>query len=335
MDIELICGKGSSTGCETHVGGDIAKTAFRMAEKRYKLYRHDRRTERRKQVPATDFSDVVDFRFIDANSDRNRSLISVVECPNDLHMRCFSFAAVPGLLVFPEAFSEAEQQELCRDALLKYGDSRSHPNHLSKHQSKPRATNRYEPPMRWALLGFSYEWTSKTYCRSNYSHFPVSLKDRVERILRVCCTTPGFACSTVDNYEPQTAIVNYFPVGSMMMAHQDISEDIIEQPLVSISLGCSCVFLMGTSFREDPPYAFWLRSGDVAIFSGPSRLAFHSVPRIMDDCPLYLCSSAKEEHEDKEEDEEEIYWKEQMRHLRININVRQVYSDKCPFLFNI
>lgn len=97
-----------------------------------------------------------------------------------------------------------------------------------------------------------------------------------------------FHCSSPETYEPQTCIVNYYPVGSMMMCHQDISEEVLDQPLVSVSLGCSSIFLMGTESRDDSPYAFLLRSGDVAAFSGPARAAFHSVPRILDDCPDYL-----------------------------------------------
>uniref|UniRef100_A0A0A9ZI75 Alpha-ketoglutarate-dependent dioxygenase alkB n=1 Tax=Lygus hesperus TaxID=30085 RepID=A0A0A9ZI75_LYGHE len=98
----------------------------------------------------------------------------------------------------------------------------------------------------------------------------------------------SFHCTHPSSYEPQTCIVNYYPVGSMMMCHQDISEEVLDQPLVSVSLGCSAIFLMGSTSRDDAPFAFLLKSGDVAAFSGPSRAAFHSVPRVLDDCPDYL-----------------------------------------------
>ncbi|EKF33680.1 alkylated DNA repair protein, putative [Trypanosoma cruzi marinkellei] len=312
-----------------YVGGEnLALTPFRLAEKRYKLYRFDRRAARRQQLPETDFSDVVDFRCPDANTDRNRSLIRRVNTLYDSQLQCFEFVAVPGLLFFPGAICEEEQQAFCRDAILRYGDSSQHPNHLSTHASKPKCTKRYEAPMRWATLGFSYDWTSKTYTREHYSAFPLALKRRIEEILHLCSTTTDLKDVSPSTYEPQTAIVNYFSVGSMMMAHQDVSEESMQHPLISISLGCSCVFLMGTSSRDDAPSAFWLRSGDVAIFSGPSRVAFHSIPRIMDDSPPHLCTISDENNEN------EVYWRTRMRHMRININVRQVYSESCAFLLN-
>ncbi|SCU65930.1 Alkylated DNA repair protein (alkB homolog), putative [Trypanosoma equiperdum] len=313
--------------CQKHAQDDgysqgelLPLTAFRQVEKRYKLYRYDRRTSRRLQVPETDFSDVVDFRNLEANKAANLACISTRECHEDDRLvKCCTFAGVPGMEVFPNFLTDAEQQEFCRAALLEYGDSRRHPNHLSTHASEPRETTRYEPPMRWATVGFSYQWSSKSYCKEKYSHFPRRLRKCVERIARLC--------NVSQPYEPQTSIVNYFPVGAMMMAHQDVSEEVLQQPLISISLGCSCVFLMGTESRDDTPCAFWLRSGDVIVVSGASRTAYHGVPRIMDDCPQYLCPQ-----NETEEEEREFYWREQMRHLRVNINVRQVYPDRCEFL---
>ncbi|ESL06458.1 alkylated DNA repair protein [Trypanosoma rangeli SC58] len=316
-------------------GESLALTPFRREEKRYKLYRLDRRAARRQPVSETDFSDVVDVRRPDANTEHNRSRLRSVQGLGDSQVRCFAFASVPGLLLFPEYIPVEEQQALCRDAVLKYGDSRQHPNHLSTHVSEPKCTTRYEAPMRWATLGFSYDWTTKTYSRGRYSPFPLALRRCIDDILHMCGCIPELSGAGVSTYEPQTAIVNYFSVGSMMMAHQDVSEESMQQPLISISLGCSCVFLMGTASREEAPYAFWLRSGDVAVFSGPARMAFHSIPRIMDDCPTHLCPRS-EEHDDEphgDGDDDDAYWRAQMRHMRININVRQVYSDSCKFIF--
>lgn len=110
------------------------------------------------------------------------------------------------------------------------------------------------------------------------------------------------------NYKPEVAFVNYYPVGNGMFAHQDKSELTYDRPLVSISLGCSCIFLIGDDTRDTKPYAFMLRSGDVICMTGKSRLAFHGVPKIFDDLPRELCDVKN------------------MDKLRININVRQVYE---------
>jgi len=103
-----------------------------------------------------------------------------------------------------------------------------------------------------------------------------------------------------------------------MCAHQDVSEAAMEKPLVSISLGCSSVFLMGTASREDKPFAMFLRSGDVVVFSGKTRDAFHAVPRILDDCPSHFFRNDENENEDEQVPPG----------LRVNINVRQVFDEK-------
>eukprot|EP00758_Cryptobia_borreli_P011452 Tbor_TRINITY_DN5657_c6_g1::TRINITY_DN5657_c6_g1_i1::g.9457::m.9457/K10765/ALKBH1; alkylated DNA repair protein alkB homolog 1 len=91
-----------------------------------------------------------------------------------------------------------------------------------------------------------------------------------------------------ETYEPQAAIINYFPLYTSMCAHQDLSEPSLHRPLVSISLGCSCIFLMGDNNRNNKPFAFIIRSGDMVVFTGPARVAYHGVPRILSDCPEYL-----------------------------------------------
>ena len=76
-----------------------------------------------------------------------------------------------------------------------------------------------------------------------------------------------------------TSIVNvqYVSAGG----HTDHSERNLEAPLVSVSLGQSCVFLLGGRTRETEPTAILLRSGDVVIMSGEARRCYHGVPRIV------------------------------------------------------
>ncbi|GET87388.1 hypothetical protein, conserved [Leishmania tarentolae] len=359
----------------------LSFTSFRMAEKRYKLYKFSRREARRQPPPPeVDLTDVVQFHNQDRNTEEHQRLIHRVIVPprpkrsegasrssadptqQEKEVVCYTFAGVPGLLVFPGVLSEEEQQRWCREAVLEYGDSAQHPNILSTHAKASQSTSCYQPPMRWATLGYSYDWTTKVYHQDCYSTFPSELRKRMCDLVSLVAEVrqDGFCCAYPDVYEPQTAIVNYYPVGSMMMCHQDISEKTLEQPLMSLSLGCSAIFLMGTQSREDAPYAFLLKSGDVAAFTGPSRLAFHSTPRILDDCPVYL-TLPEDELTDSERrryrehtycahptpdgrfspvdktsmtaEEQERYWRLCMRHMRININARQVYRERCPAVF--
>ncbi|HYS49727.1 MAG TPA: alpha-ketoglutarate-dependent dioxygenase AlkB, partial [Xanthobacteraceae bacterium] len=66
-----------------------------------------------------------------------------------------------------------------------------------------------------------------------------------------------------------------------MGLHQDRDEQDFAAPVVSLSLGDSCLFRVGGSSRGDPTRAFRLASGDAVVLGGAARLAFHGVDRIM------------------------------------------------------
>ena len=87
----------------------------------------------------------------------------------------------------------------------------------------------------------------------------------------------------------EAAIVNYYRPGDTMGGHVDDAETDRSLPLVSVSLGCSAVFLVGGATRDVAPTAVWLRSGDACIFTGEARSYYHGVPRILPDtCPSHL-----------------------------------------------
>jgi len=51
-------------------------------------------------------------------------------------------------------------------------------------------------------------------------------------------------------------------------------------PVVSLSIGASCLFRFGnTSGRSRPWTDVQLESGDLFVFGGPARLAYHGVPK--------------------------------------------------------
>lgn len=81
-------------------------------------------------------------------------------------------------------------------------------------------------------------------------------------------------------HEAEACLVNFYDAGARMGLHQDRDEEVFEAPVVSISLGDSCLFRVGTPSRSGPTMSFRLASGDVVILSGASRLAYHGVDRI-------------------------------------------------------
>ncbi|MFI6847821.1 alpha-ketoglutarate-dependent dioxygenase AlkB family protein [Kitasatospora sp. NPDC050467] len=82
-------------------------------------------------------------------------------------------------------------------------------------------------------------------------------------------------------YEPDIAIVNHYPHGAKMGLHQDRDER-TDAPVVSLSLGDTCVFRLGnTETRTRPWTDLELHSGDLLVFGGPSRFAYHGVVRTL------------------------------------------------------
>ena len=66
-----------------------------------------------------------------------------------------------------------------------------------------------------------------------------------------------------------------------MGLHQDRDEQDFSAPVLSLSLGDTCLFRVGGTKRNDPTHSFRLASGDAVVLGGAARLAFHGVDRIM------------------------------------------------------
>ncbi|MFF9038668.1 alpha-ketoglutarate-dependent dioxygenase AlkB family protein [Streptomyces sp. NPDC014892] len=76
------------------------------------------------------------------------------------------------------------------------------------------------------------------------------------------------------------ALVNFYDGDARMGMHRDADEK-SDAPVVSLSLGDSCVFRFGNTRTRTRPYTdVELRSGDLFVFGGPARSAHHGVPRV-------------------------------------------------------
>ena len=83
-----------------------------------------------------------------------------------------------------------------------------------------------------------------------------------------------------------------------MGLHQDRDEQDFAAPVVSLSLGDTCLFRIGGTKRSDPTRTFRLASGDALVLGGEARLAFHGVDRIMPGTSTLLSSYALRASED-------------------------------------
>ncbi len=169
--------------------------------------------------------------------------------------------------------------------------------------------------LRWSCLGYHYDWTTRSYEKNLHSLFPNDL---------------SLLCSNIAKHvglslNPEAAIVNYYPLGTCMSGHVDDAELTMDEPIVSISLGRSAIFLIGTRSKTETPIPILVRSGDAIVMSGESRYCYHGVPYIY---PIDTEELAREDNEDINygsvgNDHDEII-KEYLKKSRINMNVRRV-----------
>ncbi|CCE06551.1 Alkylated DNA repair protein alkB [Bradyrhizobium sp. STM 3843] len=83
-------------------------------------------------------------------------------------------------------------------------------------------------------------------------------------------------------FAPDACLINRYEPGAKMSLHQDRDERNMGAPIVSISLGLPAIFLFGGLKRSDKPQRYRLQHGDVVVWGGPARLAFHGVMPLAD-----------------------------------------------------
>jgi DNA oxidative demethylase len=103
-----------------------------------------------------------------------------------------------------------------------------------------------------------------------------------QRLATAAALTAGYA-----GFKPDACLINRYEPGARLTLHQDRNERDFSAPIVSVSLGLPAVFLFGGNSRKDRPRRFRVENGDVAVWGGPSRLAYHGIAPLADgDHPL-------------------------------------------------
>jgi DNA oxidative demethylase len=85
-----------------------------------------------------------------------------------------------------------------------------------------------------------------------------------------------------DNFASDACLINRYQPGARMSLHQDRDEGDFGAPIVSVSLGLPATFLFGGLKRSDKTQRYRLEHGDIAVWGGPARLAFHGVAALAD-----------------------------------------------------
>jgi alkylated DNA repair protein (DNA oxidative demethylase) len=138
--------------------------------------------------------------------------------------------------------------------------------------------------MSVGMLCLGKHWNGLTYQyedrRSDFDDLPVpEIPPNMIALAREAAADAGFTM------RPDLCIMNFYGAEARMGVHQDKDErrETIAAgiPIVSLSLGDAARFVIGGLSRKEPTSPVILRSGDVLVMGGPSRLRYHGVTRIL------------------------------------------------------
>lgn len=128
----------------------------------------------------------------------------------------------------------------------------------------------------WHWRPYRYTRTAVDVDGEPVTPFPGWLGDLGRRALAAAYRRAGAG----DGYDPDVALVNYYDAQARMGMHRDKDER-APDPVVSLSIGDACTFRFGNTADRRRPYRdVELASGDLFVFGGPSRLAYHGVTRV-------------------------------------------------------
>jgi alkylated DNA repair protein (DNA oxidative demethylase) len=178
-----------------------------------------------------------------------------------------SIAVAPGVTLWRERFSRTEQQALLDAVMTRIAEAPF-----------------YRPVMPGSGTPFSVEesnfgplgWVSDKQGYRYQPLHPVTQKP-----------WPGIPAILMDLWrgiadapDPECCLVNLYRGPARMGLHQDKDEQAMDAPVVSVSLGDEALFRIGGDTRRGPTRSVTLSSGDVVMFGGPARLAYHGIDKI-------------------------------------------------------
>ncbi|KAI7884931.1 hypothetical protein K492DRAFT_204403 [Lichtheimia hyalospora FSU 10163] len=321
------------------------QTPFRHAERHFKLTRQ------------LDFSNVVDFDLPPDAKDKRIVSVSLHNAlPESLFGKATDTAyilkGVNGLIYIPNPFSPDKQRHYVKQCLSTYALPPNKSNldphykipaqglwHLytkeqkeeeeEEEEAKIVSINNHEQQvlpsdimhkLRWITLGYQYDWTTKKYNDEAY----LIADDLSELTKAIVAAIEGIGQQnewkntySSDKFKAEAGVINYYQLKDTLMGHVDQSERNMDAPLISLSFGHACIYLLGGTTRDTEPIPIHLKSGDLLIMTGQCRKAYHGVPRIIENSlPEYLSPCIKD-------DDWKLYGS-YMKTSRINLNIRQV-----------
>lgn len=188
----------------------------------------------------------------------------------------------PGLILHPAHFSRAEQEKLVADirAVVRAAPLFTPTMPRTGKPFSVRMTNC--GPLGWVSdrdCGYRYQ-AAHPITSAPWPAIPPALLDAWGLLA-------GFAAP------PEACLVNFYATGARMGLHVDSDEQEPRAPVLSISLGATCLFRYGGLKRGDPTKSIKLTSGDALVIGGQSRFCYHGVDRLYSGTSTLLADDAR------------------------------------------
>jgi alkylated DNA repair protein alkB family protein 1 len=239
----------------------------------------------------------------------------------------FSIGDIEGFVLIPGLLNSEEQYNLAVRCLSQYPQPPNVTNLDSLNGGIQQSNlwvngetlegKKIMDSLRWATLGYHYNWTDRCYDKNHRHDIPFELSSLATMI--------GNAVGQA--IKAEAVIVNYYALDSVMGAHRDELEFTFDHPVISLSVGSSAIFLLGGPTKNEDPIPLLLRSGDVMVMGGRSRLVYHGVPCILERDPSTPLPQSTVTPLPSDYERVRRY----LSTMRINLNIRQVVPVGLDF----
>ena len=177
-----------------------------------------------------------------------------------------ALAIAPGVMLWRERFSRAEQQALLEEVMARIAHAPFYRPAMPGSGKEFSVQESNFGPLGWVSDKSGYRYQPVHPVTANpWPEIPSMLMELWREIA-------GYD-------DAECCLVNLYREGARMGLHQDKDERAIGAPVVSVSLGDEALFRIGGPLRRGPTQSVPLSSGDVVMFGGPARLAYHGIDR--------------------------------------------------------
>jgi len=174
----------------------------------------------------------------------------------------------PGVFFWREKFNRANQEKLLQDVFVREKQAPFYRPQMPS-SGKPFSVEETNfGPLGWVSDKGGYRYQPRHPVTGK--PWPTAPETLTVLWEEIAASAPAECC-----------LVNFYRAGARMGLHQDKDERALSAPVVSVSLGDDAVFRIGGTARRGPTKSLKLSSGDVVMFGGPARLAYHGIDRIL------------------------------------------------------